>query len=155
MAVEDTKLPLDKADLGHWVTKLELPDVVPFGFVYEITCKTTGKKYIGKKQMVTILKRDPLKGKKRKRLSLIETDWRKYTSSSNILNEMIKKEGKEQFTFEILQFGSCKWELAYAECLEQFNRKVIFKQDEYLNGIINIRLAKPPAHLDVKKYILD
>ena len=61
------------------------------GFVYLIMNSTNGKKYIGKKQMKSVKKLKPLKGRKNKRHFDIETDWKTYTSSSNDLNVDIEK----------------------------------------------------------------
>lgn len=127
-------------DLGHWITKLTVPEN-PYGFIYLITNLVNTKKYIGKKQILTKRKKPPLKGKKRKRTSIIETDWKEYTSSSNELNEDILKFGKENFKFEILKFCNSKSELAYYEAKEQFDREVLLKED-YYNGIINLRIGK-------------
>ena len=127
-------------DLGHWITTLALP-TSPYGFIYCITNLTTNKKYIGKKQMRSTKKLKPLKGKKNKRHSVVETDWREYTSSSNELNADITKYGKDQFTFEIIRFCCSKSELAYFEAKEQFNRDVLITEG-YYNGIINCRIGK-------------
>ena len=88
-------------DLGHWSTNLIVEDTIPYGFIYKITCLVNNKKYIGKKQCKTVLKRRPLKGKKNKRHEITETDWKTYTSSSRELNEDIIKYGKESFKFDI------------------------------------------------------
>jgi hypothetical protein len=127
-------------DLGHWVTAIDIP-AQPYGFIYIITNLKTNKKYIGKKQIVTTRKKPPLKGKKRKRLSIIETDWKSYTSSSAELNQDINNLGKENFKFEILRFCNSKSQLAYYEAKEQFDREVLLKED-YYNGIINLRIGK-------------
>lgn len=127
-------------DLGHWTTQTQIPDE-PYGFIYIITNTVTNKKYIGKKQILTKRRKPPLKGKKRKRTSIIETDWKTYTSSSNELNADIATHGKQNFTFEILKFCSSKSELAYYEAKEQFDREVLLKED-YYNGIINLRIGK-------------
>ena len=132
------------SDFGHWTCDIGVPEE-PYGFIYEITTPS-GKKYIGKKQMVTKLKRKPLKGKKRKRISIVETDWRKYTSSSNIINEEIEKNGKDGFTFKILRFVFSKFEAAYGEAKIQFEKNVLF-DETYLNGIINLRLSRAPKEL--------
>ncbi len=48
------------------------------GFVYLITNLTNGKKYIGKKLAKFKVTKKPLKGKKNKRRSTKESDWRTY-----------------------------------------------------------------------------
>lgn len=134
-------------DLGHWHTNLILEsDEVPYGFIYKITCLQTGKKYIGKKQCKTVLKRRPLKGKKNKRHEVIETDWKTYTSSSRELNEDIAKYGKDKFKFEIIEFCDSKFALAYREAKIQFDEEVLLRDDFY-NGIINLRVSKPKNYI--------
>ncbi|MGA1049415.1 MAG: hypothetical protein ACO3UU_15540 [Minisyncoccia bacterium] len=115
---------------------------VPFGFIYEITCKLNGRKYIGKKQCKKFIKRQPLKGKKNRRIEEVESDWREYTSSSRELNEDIAKLGKENFEFKIIKWCDSKFDLAYSEAKIQFDREVLLK-DEYYNGIINLRVGRP------------
>jgi len=92
---------------------------------------------------MSVKKMPPLKGKKNKRHKIVETDWRTYTSSSNELNDDIKKHGKENFRFEILQFCNSKWELAYYESKIQFQLDVLVSE-KYYNGIINCRIGKAP-----------
>jgi hypothetical protein len=134
-------------DLGHWFL---LENVIiteeTFGFIYEITNNINNKKYIGKKQCQSKIKRKPLKGKTRNRIDFKESDWKSYTSSSNVLNEDILKHGKENFTFKILKTCGSKWELAYEEIKEQISRDVLLS-DDYYNGIINVRIGTPPKNL--------
>lgn len=113
----------------------------PYGFIYEITNLSNNRKYIGKKQMLTVKKMPPLKGKKNKRHKTVETDWRTYTGSSNELNSDIEKYGKDNFKFEIIRFCGSKSELAYYEIKKQLEEDVLLKE-EYYNGIINCRLGK-------------
>ena len=127
-------------DLGHWVCDIPIPEN-PFGMVYVITNIIDNKKYIGKKQILTKKRKPPLKGKKRKRVSIVETDWKTYTSSSTELNEDIKKRGKENFKFEIIRFCNSKSEMAYFEAKEQFDKDALIKE-EYYNGIVNLRISK-------------
>jgi len=134
-------------DLGHWSTSLIIEEgITPYGFIYKITCLVTNKKYIGKKQCQSVLKRRPLKGMKNKRHEIIETDWKSYTSSSRELNEDIAKYGKENFKFEILELCDSKFALAYREAKIQFEEEVLLR-DDYYNGIINLRVSKPKRYL--------
>jgi len=134
-------------DLGHWITNLTYDDNnIPFGFIYCITNTISNKKYIGKKQIKSVKKLKPLKGKKNKRHFDIETDWRTYTSSSNELNEDILQFGKDKFKFEIVRFCQSKFELAYFEAKLQFDNDVLLKPGFY-NGIINCRIGKAPRTL--------
>lgn len=131
-------------ELGHWTTKLEVPkdfEDLPLGFVYIITNKIDNRKYIGKKQCTTIVKRPPLKGKRRKRHIKKETDWKKYTSSSRQINEDIEEHGMDNFKFEIISWANSKSLLSYLEAKAQFDNDVLLS-DDYYNGIINIRLSR-------------
>jgi hypothetical protein len=133
-------------DYGHWLLATGVSvDENTFGFIYLITNKTNNKKYIGKKQLKSRLKRRPLKGKTRNRIDFKESDWRTYTSSSNELNLDIEKLGKENFTFEILRTCGSKWEMAYFEIKEQIEQNVLMR-DDYYNGIINVRIGRPPKN---------
>lgn len=128
------------SDTGHWIVNQPIPPN-SYGFIYLITNTLTQKKYIGKKQMLTVQKRRPLKGKVNKRHSIVETDWKTYTGSCNELNKDIEQMGKDKFTFEIIQFCNSKSELAYYEAKEQFSREALLRED-YYNGIINLRIGK-------------
>lgn len=135
--------------LGHWSLSegVNLNQEV-FGFIYEIKNNINNRAYIGKKQCVRKIKRKPLKGKNRKRIEIKESDWRIYTSSSRELNEDIIKYGKENFTFKILKACNSKWELGYEEIKEQLIRGVLLT-DMYYNGIINVRIGRPPKDLAI------
>jgi hypothetical protein len=129
-------------DLGHWRYSGEIPDDT-FGFIYRITNITTNKIYVGKKQMQSRRKLKPLKGKKRKRIKQVESDWKKYTGSCSTLNEDIEELGMDNFKFDILFLCESKWELAYIEAKHQFENDVLLSEN-YYNGIINCRIGKAP-----------
>jgi hypothetical protein len=140
-------------DYGHWVLEEGVQiDEDTFGFVYEITNKITNKKYIGKKQCFMKIKRKPLKGYKRNRISRAESGWKEYTSSSKELNEDIVKYGKDNFIFKIIRKCDSKWSLAYYEIKEQIDKNVLLR-DDYYNGIINVRIGTPPVE-EKKKYLM-
>jgi hypothetical protein len=114
------------------------------GFVYIITNLTNNKKYIGKKLAKFKKTRPPLKGKKRKRKSLVESDWQTYWGSSEHLLADVAELGTENFSREILYFCTTRGELSYREAKEQFDREVLLT-DEYYNGIINVRIGGSQA----------
>lgn len=140
-------------DLGHWTTNLFIEEgKLPYGFIYVITNLVNGKRYIGKKQMKSVKKLKPLKGKKNKRHFDVETDWKTYTSSSNELNQDLNELGKNNFKFEIIHLCDSKFELAYYEAKKQFEADVLLKEGFY-NGIINCRIGRAPDAL-LKKLAL-
>ena len=110
------------------------------GFVYLITNLNTGQKYIGKKLAQFKKTRPPLKGKKLKRRSTVESDWRDYWGSSERLQADVNTLGPENFTREILYLCKSKAEMSYLEAREQFERRVL-ETDDYYNGIINVRVG--------------
>ena len=133
-------------ELGHWqlAEGLEYKQDA-FGFIYEICNIVLNKKYIGKKQCVSRVKRKPLKGKTRNRIDHKQSDWKTYTGSSNELNADIIKYGKENFTFTVIEWCGSKWELGYKEIKRQIEQDVILSECFY-NGILNVRIGRPPKN---------
>ena len=117
----------------------DLPETCE-GFVYLITNLTNDKKYVGKKLARFKVTKPPLKGKKNKRRSTKESDWRTYWGSSDWLIGDVKELGEDQFTREILYYCQSRGMLSYLEAKEQFDREVLLT-DEYYNGIINVRVG--------------
>ena len=116
----------------------ELPEDC-VGFVYIITNLTNNKKYIGKKLSKFRKTKPPLKGRKNKRRSTVESDWRTYYGSNDELNADVEQLGTENFKREILFYCASKSELSYIEAREQFNYKVL-ESDNYYNGHIRVRV---------------
>ena len=108
---------------------LQIPDGY-VGFVYQITNKMSGRKYIGKKLVQFKKSRPPLKGRKNRRRYIIESD---------SLTEDVEKLGRDKFIREILFYCKNKAELSYIEAREQFARKVL-ESDDYYNGHIRVRV---------------
>lgn len=111
------------------------------GFVYVITDKSTGKMYIGKKTFWSKKTLPPLKGQTRKRRSVIESDWKTYYGSNDLVKQLLVEHGEGNFYREILYFGKSKGEIGYLEAKEQFDRSVLL-DDNYYNGIINCKIHK-------------
>jgi hypothetical protein len=110
------------------------------GFVYLITNLTTGRKYVGKKLAKFKKSRPPLKGRVNRRRSRVESDWRDYWGSNELLLQDVQTLGEHQFTREILYICRSRGVMGYLEALEQFERGVL-ESDEYYNGIINVRIG--------------
>ena len=127
----------------QWTYQNHTVEEIPegyIGFVYLITNLKTGQKYIGKKLAQFKRTKPPLKGKKLKRRSTVESDWRDYFGSSDRLNADVQALGPENFTREILSLCKSKAEMSYLEAREQFERRVL-ETDDYYNGIINVRVG--------------
>ena len=116
-------------------------DMIPtkaVGFIYLMTQKSTGMKYLGRK-MLTQAKTKTVKGKRKKIRSV--SDLKDYWSSSKDVKDIIEQNGKEDFTREILQFISSKAEMIYAEeyCLYITNALL---SDGFLNGNIRAKVMR-------------
>ena len=111
------------------------------GFVYVITDSSTGKMYVGKKGFWSKKTLPPLKGKTRKRRSVVESDWKTYHESSETVKQLLAEHGERNFHREILYLCKSKAEMGYLEAKEQFNRNVLL-DDRYYNGIINCRVHR-------------
>jgi 2-iminoacetate synthase ThiH len=124
----------------------QLPDDI-IGFVYLITNKSTGKKYIGKKlakftktKVRTVTLKSGEK-KKKKVKTYEESDWKTYWSSSEELKKDVASLGEESFTRESLHYCNSKGVLSYMELKEQMVRQVLESTD-YYNGIVQVKIHK-------------
>lgn len=129
----------------------DMPEPTPFGFIYEVTHIPSGKKYLGRKQLISVTKK-PL-GKKElalqtdKRLSkkktvIKETDWKTYYGSHPEIKQMIKDKKHLEFTREILMFVPTKKQLTYYEDKYLYMKGVIEPHSIYYNDNISGRFFK-------------
>jgi hypothetical protein len=129
--------------VSNWTYNGKAVDNLPEdceAFVYLITNNTNNKKYVGKKLAKFKTTKPPLKGKKNKRRGFKESDWQTYWGSSDNLKEDVEALGEDKFTREILYFCPSRGVASYIEAREQFERKVLLR-DDYYNGIINVRVG--------------
>lgn len=122
-----------------------------FGFIYEITHLPTGRKYLGRKQLISVTRK--ALGKKElalqtdKRASKFktvkkETDWKTYYGSHPEIKQMIKEGKQLEFVREILIFVSSKKQLTYFEDKYLYMRGVIEPDSNYFNDNISGRFFK-------------
>ena len=128
----------------HWIF-YKKPDLTQFGFVYIIINLKNKKSYIGCKQYFNYTK------KKRKS----ESNWKTYMGSSKQLLEDIKKIGKKNFKFEIIEEFKNKRSLRYYECYYQMKYNVLTSTLEgtdeaaYYNNYVGGKFFRPvQLHID-------
>lgn len=124
----------------------------PYGFIYQITHKPSGKKYIGKKALYSErnvkLGKKELKALKEQRKAegvsgrtptkkkvIKESNWKSYYGSQKEIKSLVKEGEKEDFKREILQFVSSKKLLTYYECKYLFINNAI-EDSNFINDNI-------------------
>lgn len=125
----------------HWTYKgkvvTEISDMPEeaIGFIYKITNHKTGQFYIGKKSLYNHRTLPPLKGYKRKRKVIKESNWKGYKSSNRLVQKWID-DFPDKIQFEILKFCKTKKGLTYYELKEQFEHQCLENElsmnDNYL-----------------------
>jgi len=122
-----------------------------FGFIYEVTHIPTGRKYLGRKQLISIQRK--ALGKRelalltdkrasKKKTVTKETDWKTYYGSHPEIKQMIKDKKQSEFTREILTFVSSKKQLTYYEDKYLYMKGVIEPGSTYFNDNISGRFFK-------------
>jgi hypothetical protein len=127
-------------------TEEELDELV--GFVYLITQKDNGMKYVGKKLFHRTKTLPVTKTRKRRKKVKVESDWRAYCGSSASVQKVVDEQGIKAYHREILHLCKSKGDASYLEAKEQFDRDVLLR-DDYYNGIINCRINA--KHLKLKE----
>ena len=109
-------------------------------FVYKITNVSENKFYLGKKKFWNYRMKPPLKGQKRRRRIITESDWQDYWGSNDKLKEDVERLGPTSFKREILILCKTTGEASYHEAKLQFENDVLLREDSY-NGIIQCRIT--------------
>jgi hypothetical protein len=119
---------------SEWQPPEEFSPDDAYGMVYMITNRATSRKYVGKKFFWSQKTLPITKKRKRRKKTLVESDWRTYWGSNKHLVADLETQGPDTFYREILHLCKAKGELSYMEAKEQFEREVLLTE-EYYNGI--------------------
>lgn len=122
-----------------------------FGFIYEVTHLPTGRKYLGRKQLISVQRK--ALGKRelalltdkrasKKKTVTKETDWKTYYGSHPEIKQMIKDKKQSEFSREILIFVPSKKQLTYYEDKYLYMKGVIEPGSTYFNDNISGRFFK-------------
>jgi hypothetical protein len=137
---------------GKLITELsDMGEITPFGFIYEVTHTPTGKKYIGKKQLISVQKK--ALGKKelalivdkrasKKKTVIKESDWKTYYGSNPTIKQLLVEGKQNEFIREILMFVPTKKLLTYYEDKYLYINEVLEPGSIYFNDNISGRMFK-------------
>jgi len=134
-----------------WILNNKVYDTTPEeyqGFVYMITDLTNDKKYIGKKFFWKPKTLPVTKTRKRRVKTRVESDWKKYYSSSKEVMQLVESNGKDKYKREILRLCLTKGDCSYYEAKYQFEYDVLLN-DEFYNELISCRIHS--RHVRKKK----
>jgi len=112
------------------------------GFVYEIFDKDTKKIYIGKKKLIMLRTLKPLKGQKRKRRVISESDWMSYYGSSEEVKKLVAEFGPNRFVRKIIRLCKTPAEMSYYETKEILLRDALLKPNQYYNAFVGARINR-------------
>jgi hypothetical protein len=141
---------------GRPITELSDMPEGTFGFIYKITNGKTGQYYIGKKQVVSIRKRNfgkkeiaALEDKRMKKYEMVqkESNWKDYRSSNPTVQlwfheheHALQTENQEELNdtldLKILRFCNSKKSLTYYELQEQFNHDVLLDENSLNDNLL-------------------
>lgn len=109
------------------------------GFVYCITEIDTGKKYIGKKFFWRSKILPVTKTRKRRKRTLVESDWKKYYGSNETLKERVVEGSETNYKREIIKLCRTKGDCSYHEARLQFENGVLL-DDNYYNNFVGCKI---------------
>ena len=111
------------------------------GFVYVITRKDDGRRYIGRKYFYS-LRKAPGKTKRIRK----ESDWKSYYGSSRDLLADVEATEKNNFERVILSLHTTKGDVNYEEVKQQFLANVL-EDTKYYNDTINGKWYRKAEHI--------
>jgi len=107
--------------------------------------------YIGTKQLLKRVKRKPLKGKSKNRISFVDNDVEKYWGSSKRLLTDIEKYGIDYFSREVIELCYSKFHCKYAELQWQIKCNALI-DERFYNNMLNVRLGVVPKdYIDIER----
>ena len=121
------------------------------GFVYEVYDTEAKMKYIGKKKFWSKVTKPPLKGKKNKRRSLKESDWKDYYGSSEEVKSLVENTGEWRFKRKIIRLCKTLGEMSYYEMKEQLDNDVLLKPKKYYNAFVGGKIHRKHLNHLIKK----
>jgi len=111
------------------------------GFVYVITRKDDGRRYIGRKYFYS-LRKTPGKTRRIRK----ESDWKSYYGSSRDLLADVEATEKNNFERVILSLHTTKGDVNYEEVKQQFLANVL-EDTKYYNDNINGKWYRKAEHI--------
>ncbi len=116
-----------------------------FGFVYEVRHLPSGKRYVGRKQLISVTTKalgkkelaeltDKRASKKKKVQK--ESDWKTYYGSQSEIKQLIKDGKEKEFERRILQFAFSPKHLTYLETKYLFSLEVLENPNVFYNDNI-------------------
>lgn len=116
-----------------------------FSFIYMITDLKNNRKYIGQKMFTT---QKTVTRNKKKMKKTVESDWKNYFSSSENIKEIVKEHGSSSLKREIIYICCSKGQANYLETKLQFELECLENQEQWYNGIVNLRCNWKHIKLD-------
>jgi hypothetical protein len=117
-------------------------DIVGYAaFVYIITNLEDNKRYIGKK-IFTSVRRQKVKGKKRRKKVQKESNWKSYFGSNLALIADVDRLGKDKFSREIVKLCKTRGTASYWEAKLQMQHEVLENPDKFYNEWIMVKVHR-------------
>lgn len=110
-------------------------------FVYIITNLENNKRYIGKK-IFTSVRRQKVKGKKRRKKVQKESNWKSYFGSNLALIADVDRLGEDKFSREIVKLCKTRGTASYWEAKLQMQHEVLERPNEFYNEWIMCKVHR-------------